>query len=432
MDSTSSLFGFEASGLPGTQLLEIRDRVLVQRYNECLVEIGIEPTSLAHFRIDGMGYSPEIAQEKSNPDYLSHGGISNPYGIILSPQQQGISICRPYYSFYKGIMDEIFRIFRGQIKDLTLRTACYIDFDEGISHIDSPQALLLVEGIIVRFHVIGTIADAAKRQRELFSLLMGPGEYWANNEIIEELKKSIVLYGDLRYQRMQLTNLPFTQVRSFYTSVFGGTYVFRDSMLENHILVCSKNERVHRIKNGHVEYAFSDPDLYDRLRDHKLIDMESEYYRTGVSTQKLERLAECMFVNALTAKDEEVDILSLTTARRKKLEQKFIESGKLSDVYEELLKIAHRSHLKRATSIKKASPELKKMLAHPHHSIKDNTRLVVHRLLAHLMPIDILDLFVYARETFFELYQTWPENKKQWAVELLKKQLHRPKETSVL
>ncbi len=413
------------ANLLGKPLLEVRGSELIARYNACLKEMDIEPTALNGFSIDCMGYSPEIAAEKGDLDYLSHGGISNPYAIIISSEQQALPIMRPYYSFYEGMMNVIFKTFKDALTELTLRTACYIDLEDGFDHIESPQALMLLEGIYPRFHVIGPIVEAAKFQREGALLIMKEGEdHWAEDELIEKMRQSVRQYGDLRYQRMQLRDLPYMQVRSFYTSAFGGVYIFRDADRNDNVLISVKGDKVYRTENGHSEYQFGDSDLYNKLEEHSLTDLDAEYYLRDVTLQKLERLAECMFVNAVTSKDEKVSLIEMTPAKRVKRAQKLLETERLPLVYDEILTFAQKLRLGRGAPLKKASKALKQILAHPHRDIKDTARLVVHRLLVHLQPIDILDLYKYARETFLEMYETWPENKKLWAVDLLKKQLY--------
>ena len=44
---------------------------LVERYNKCLVKLGFTKTKLKTFSIDGIGWSPEIAEEKKNL-HLTH------------------------------------------------------------------------------------------------------------------------------------------------------------------------------------------------------------------------------------------------------------------------------------------------------------------------------------------------------------------------
>ena len=75
-------------GLFGAGLIAIDTPELVGRYNACLQQLGIAPTDLTSFRIDGMGWSPEIARDKGDIHYLC-AGIANPMAVIVSPSQRG-------------------------------------------------------------------------------------------------------------------------------------------------------------------------------------------------------------------------------------------------------------------------------------------------------------------------------------------------------
>jgi hypothetical protein len=404
------------AGLYGRGLLAINDPSLVSKYNKCLEGIGVEKTSLKKFSIDGMGWSPEIALEKQNRDYLSHEGISSPYAVLLSSEQEGLPLYNPFYSFYREMMDEIFAKFRLQIKDLTLRTSIYVDLDEGITRIATPADLLLVEWLSLKFNIVGPIAQVAKRQREIVSDIVR-GENWADENVTQELIDNVKQYGDLRFEKTQLTDLPFTDIRSFYTSAFGGVYVFRDIDSVNPMLIHADQDGMRRIGRMHTEYCLYDPDLYEQLIGHKFIELHANKYG---DSEKLERLAECLFVHALTDADEEIDVQSISPGQRKKIALELINQNKLSKVYEELIRIAHLSKRERSAELKNPSDELQKILAHPHRSIDGSARIVMHRLLAHMFPLDVVELYAYARETFFELYQKWPKNRQAWAAQYLK------------
>lgn len=51
----AGLFGGDMVTLSGS---------LAKRYNECLAMLGVTPTKLKIFSIDGIGWSPELAVEK--------------------------------------------------------------------------------------------------------------------------------------------------------------------------------------------------------------------------------------------------------------------------------------------------------------------------------------------------------------------------------
>ena len=67
----------KAANLYQSELIPISGK-LVERYNQCLLKLGFEPTKLKSFSIDGIGWSPEIAEEKKELHYLNHGE-ANPH-----------------------------------------------------------------------------------------------------------------------------------------------------------------------------------------------------------------------------------------------------------------------------------------------------------------------------------------------------------------
>ena len=66
---------------------------LVERYNKCLKTLGFKETKLKSFSVDGVGWSPEVAEEMKDVHYLNHGD-ANPHGIIISPLQKGKPVLR--------------------------------------------------------------------------------------------------------------------------------------------------------------------------------------------------------------------------------------------------------------------------------------------------------------------------------------------------
>ena len=59
----------KAANLYRSELIPISGK-LVERYNQCLTKLGFTPTKLTNFSIDGIGWSPEIAEEKKEVYYF--------------------------------------------------------------------------------------------------------------------------------------------------------------------------------------------------------------------------------------------------------------------------------------------------------------------------------------------------------------------------
>ena len=66
------------------RLLPIREPHLIARYNKALVAFGLPETKLAEFDIDITGFSPQVAEELGDPDYLDPLKVNRRF-IILTP-----------------------------------------------------------------------------------------------------------------------------------------------------------------------------------------------------------------------------------------------------------------------------------------------------------------------------------------------------------
>ena len=87
----------KAAGLFGGALVSVSGS-LITRYNGCLAMLGVTPTKLERFTIDGMGWSPEVAEEKGENYYLNIGE-ANSNAIIITPEQKDKPVHMPFHSF---------------------------------------------------------------------------------------------------------------------------------------------------------------------------------------------------------------------------------------------------------------------------------------------------------------------------------------------
>ncbi len=58
------------------RLLTIAEPHLIARYNKALTGFGLKPTALETFNIDMTGFSPEIAAELNDWDYLDPNSVT--------------------------------------------------------------------------------------------------------------------------------------------------------------------------------------------------------------------------------------------------------------------------------------------------------------------------------------------------------------------
>ncbi|MBU2487309.1 MAG: hypothetical protein KKG78_19715, partial [Alphaproteobacteria bacterium] len=73
------------------RLLPVAEPHLVARYNKALRAFGLPETTLETFRIDMTGFSPEIAEELGDVQYLDPNGVNRRF-IVLTPEQENLPV----------------------------------------------------------------------------------------------------------------------------------------------------------------------------------------------------------------------------------------------------------------------------------------------------------------------------------------------------
>ena len=187
---------------------------LVERYNKCLVKLGFSETKLKSFQIDGIGWSPEIAEEKGELNYLNNGE-ANPHGIIISPLQKGKPVYLPFHTFDRELMKFVFKIHGDKIKDITRDCAICLDFDQGIDAFYEPLDVLKYKTVNIHFHLINDLLNVQKQQRELVETFNRDHNFIDEN-IQDSLLESAKKHGDLRERDLDLHELQYTTIRSIH------------------------------------------------------------------------------------------------------------------------------------------------------------------------------------------------------------------------
>ena len=142
------------------------------------------------FRIDAWGWSPEIASEIQDEFYLSQSGPSNPYAIILDPEQENCKVHFPYYNFDDDLMQSVFDVYRAQIADVTTDQGILLKIDQRISDYHTPYDLLLIDHFNLSFTSSGGIISAAAMQRSLIHRLYNDDEAWKDFKLYDKLIES--------------------------------------------------------------------------------------------------------------------------------------------------------------------------------------------------------------------------------------------------
>lgn len=404
----------KAANLYQSELIPISGK-LVERYNQCLLKLGFEPTKLKSFSIDGIGWSPEIAEEKKELHYLNHGE-ANPHGILISPLQKGKPVYVPTHSFDREMMQLVFKLYGSQINDITRDCAICLDFDQDIDAFYEPLDILKYDAIYIRFHLIN---DLNKIQEEQLKLVekFNSGNNFIDETLHEQLLQSAKTHGDLRNRQLVLEPLVY-KTNSFFAKAFGGVYLLRDFIKT---IVVFEDKKAHKeaIKNTDYDvliYHISQPELIDKLKNHLIIECNLE---VAVNTPRYERIKKMMFSNELKDTKHPIkDILDDKVLFRKYLNTIDANALKRVNGVEIYLERLERSN---AFKIQDLIDQSFYFALHEPHSALEVSHLdLIWKLLVNIAPKDVLFLYWYDKEQFYKTYETWDDSFQDWVVETIR------------
>ena len=406
-----------AANLFGDKLVRIDSPELVRRYNECLKAIGLEPTKLTAFSIDGIGWSPQISQERERIKYFSMGTAAQ-FGIILTPAQKGLPIFTPINSFDRLVMEKYFRNFGKHVSDLTSSTGIWLDFSHDLLEFQSPLDLLMVDSVVVRSADVDGLMEAARNQRELDRNFRKSEKAWQDDTLMQKICDSAEKYGDLRFRAMIIPDLPFSDLRCFVTQAFGGVYVFRDTPKNGPLLVVVDEQYKPITEETLTVYHTSDKELPAVLLKEGITDVLLGWYKNHLSV--LEEIRDFHLVDAFyKVGNGDVEFQTLTSAQQK---QWVVANPKaLPSWFSELGRLIAQLRQKAQVKTVKISDELSYVLMRPSHQVVESpgAEEVALQLLARLDPTNVERLYVHHKILFYDLYRGWPEGKKKWCIHYL-------------
>ncbi|MCL7753021.1 DUF6638 family protein [Polaribacter sp. Z022] len=387
---------------------------LVERYNKCLVKLGFTETKLKKFTIDGIGWSPEIAEEKEESFYLNNGE-ANTHAIIITPKQKGLPVYNPFHSFDKELMKVVFKKHEKTINDITRDSAICIDFDQKIDVFYEPLDVLRYKDIVIKFHLIDNLNKAKEEQLKLIDSFN-----YENNFIDEEIHKQLLIsakkYGDLRERNLTLEEINFT-TDSFYTKAFGGVFLLRDLAIP--ILIFEDEETYKEaIKDTTYDvlmYHISHTEMIDKLVSYNVLELEIEEETTKNRYHRIQKFMFSSYLKETRYPIKEIlqdgilfksylNKVDISTRKKVMSLERFLDKQKVSknlnpkEIIEEEIYIA---------------------LHKPHSSLKPNHQDLIWSLLVNIVPKDVLFMYWYDKEQFYQLFTTLEDSTQDWVIETI-------------
>lgn len=400
-----------AAGLFGGDMVALSGS-LAKRYNECLSMLGVTPTKLKTFSIDGIGWSPELAVEKEDNYYLNTGD-ANVNAIIISPQQEDKAVQMPSHSFDRDVMKAVFAAYSREIRDITKDSALVLNFDQQIDAFFEPFDLLRYNQITVTFSLLDDLDEKQMEQQAFINLFKRKNNF-IDREVHKQILESAKKYGDLRGRKLKLAPIKL-KVGSFYTRAFGGVFVMKEFL--NKILVFEdekvfKNaikDTAHKVLLFHKDHD----ELMDALVKNLLLKKD---FKSVIRTPRYDRIKKHVFIENAEKMEHPIDEILNSHFLFKKYQNKLpIDVQKKisgAELYYQRLIVDKNLKIEEYVN-----SDFIKILYQPHSSLKKEESNLVWKLLCKITPKDPVHLYWYNKELFYKVYADWKPGYKDWVID---------------
>jgi hypothetical protein len=208
------------------RLLTVDEPHLIERYNKALTAFGLKPTMLKSFQIDRTGFSPEIAEELDDQDYLDPNGVNRRF-IILTPAQVTLPVVHTAFSNTSQLMFEFMTRNQRAIDALTIKDVIYGEIEDTVSRVEDIEDLLSINQVEFKVLSAEDVLGKAAELGKLVDRLKQEPDAWRDDAMLNRMVELAKICGDIRENALVPDQVIFRH-NAFWTSHFGGLYVFID------------------------------------------------------------------------------------------------------------------------------------------------------------------------------------------------------------
>ena len=397
-----------AAGLMFGNLIEVTSPSLIERYNRALKHLTGKTTALKDFHIDISGYSPEIGDELNDDLYLNPNGCNRQF-ILLTTAQKDAPLLNIKFSTSRSILQQFIEKNEAQLFALTARDAVAGELQNSVYTVDTPAKLFDIRQVTVEADTIGGhVADAGKLAA-LIERFRAEPDGWRDDILIADMITLAKKTGDVTRVPIALPSMVFQQP-NFWTSHFGGLYIFRDTKQPGVISTLPKASL------GAVPISPT-MDITNRNQIADWLD------RNGL----VEPIVQARGADAGGILRQKMDFILVDAADR--LQINIADANRT-----ELRKIANRmgdalppEFLGLAALLRwvEGGGDWPRITSeHPSYfytlrAKQGRDRDLVNMLLAELAPMDVRQMFIVHKEVFYAQYATWSDAKRQYVADFL-------------
>lgn len=398
-------------GLMFGNLVEVSSPALVERYRRAMRHLTGKETALDDFHIDISGYSPEIGDELGDELYLNPNGCNRQF-ILLTTAQKTAPLLNIKFSTSRGILQQFIDSNKSQLFALTARDAVAGELENSVYEVSRPARLFDVRRITVRADTIGGHVRDAAKLADLIDRFKREPDGWRDDELITGMIGLARKTGDVTRVPIHLPAMNFEQP-NFWTSHFGGIYVFRDARIAG-VISAKPKDLLGQLPLAPVMDMDDRNAIAEWLDRNQLVEPVVQARGTDVAAILRQKMD---FILVDTADMLGID---LGNATRRDLRQIAYRLG--SGLPDEFMGLAA---LLRWVEGAGEWPRLTS--EHPAYFYTLRARAgrdrdLVNMLLAELAPLDVRQLFITHKERFYAAYATWSDRKRSYVADFLERE----------
>lgn len=397
------------------RLLPVREPHLIERYNKALTAFGLQPTKLASFEIDRTGFSPQVAEELGDYQYLDPNEVNRRF-IILTPDQIDLPVVHTAFSNTGQLVYEFFAGNSRVIDALTIKDVIYGEIEDSVTKVEDIEDLLSINQVEFRVLSAEDVLGKATELATLSDKLKREPEAWRDSDMLNRMVELAKVCGDIRENALVPDQVIFRH-NAFWTSHFGGTYVFIDPDSTT-VIANPSAPGFRRSRPWQVSYiAANDADRVFRfLVETSRIELPRASWLE--TSGYLEHRAE-MAIRALIRDNEpDADLaksdkvwLQTWIARNADLINK---DGAFPFLNATKREVAQAGHVK----IDEVFPQHRFLIVRAKPDHRD--AWLTNRLISDFVPSDFVSRYVFNKQTFYEDYEGWSDPWRRQVVDILK------------
>ena len=396
------------------RLMTVTEPHLISRYNKALKGFGLPETKLEEFDIDMTGFSPQVAAELGDRDYLDPNRVNRRF-IILTPGQEQLPVVHTSFSNTAALMHEFFDANARAITAVTIKDALYGEIEDSVSTVDHIDDLLSINEVHFKVHSAEDVLGKAAELRELSDMLVSKPDAWRDDDMLNRMVELARVTGDIRQNRLVPDQLVFRH-DAFWANHFGGVYVFHDE--RNITVICRADVPGFR-KARPWQVSYIDIDDYETIygflaRTRRLELPQGSWIReSGLLEHRME-------MSLLSLAGETDPAFDPARADRVWLQtwahmnaKAVAEDGNYPFLAEMQRQIVSMGQIR----MPDVAPRYRFLLvrANPDHPDK----WLVNQLISQMQPFDFVSRYVFDKQGFYDAYERWPDAFQEHVVKVL-------------